>query len=79
MRKIHVVYTYNGQGQESRFSMVGKKVGHLWKMKLKLIIFKAQTDFVKLTILFQGTFKTAADRHKCDDTLPQKKKKKVLK
>jgi hypothetical protein len=51
--------------------MVGKKVGHLWKMKLKLIIFKAQTDFVKLTTLFQGTFKTAADRHKCDD-LPQK-------
>jgi hypothetical protein len=28
-------------------------------------------------ILFEGTFKTAADRHKCDDTLPQKKKKKV--
>jgi hypothetical protein len=55
--------------------MVGKKVGHLWKMKLKLIIFKAQTDFIKLTTLFQETFKTAADRHKCDDTLPQKKKK----
>jgi hypothetical protein len=36
-----------------------------------------QTDFIKLTTLFQGTFKTAADRHKCDDTLPQKKKNKV--
>jgi hypothetical protein len=46
MRKIHVVYTYNGQGQESRFFMVGKKVGHLWKMKLKLIIFKAQANLV---------------------------------
>jgi hypothetical protein len=46
MRKIHVEYTYNGQGQESRFSMVGKKVGHLWKMKLKLIIFKAQANLV---------------------------------
>ncbi len=33
-----------------------------------------QTDFVKLATLFQGALKTAARRHKCGDTLTQKKK-----
>ncbi len=59
MRKIHIVYTYNGQGQESRFFMIGNKVGHLWKMKLKLIIFKAQANLV---IMNQKHLKSPSSR-----------------